>query len=669
MGSTLLSIGRFICGLIDSVVYVVISKMYDVFYDVANIFLYSEDIFEVIGQRIGLVLGIFMLFRLAISLVSYLISPDKLNDNSKGGGKMITNIILSLVLLVTVNIIFEQAYKVQNQIVQSRFIEKIFFGSKASAPNLDTAYVLYSSFITPDLNGCEDLFDPYMEMSDDCANSLSAIKNNDVTNLIKNDILKNYKLNKLLSNYDALNYKNAGVYVFDYLPILSTVAGVAVVLVLISFSMDLATRAVKLLFLQIIAPIPIIANIDPGKGSEVFKKWYKECFSTYLSLFIRIIAINFAVFMITLIKTEFHNIFRGKSALITALLVIGCLMFAKQVPKLIEDLLGIKMDGMALKPLKKFQEQALFGKQIGAVAGGVAGGLTAGSLATGAGILTGQGIHRNTFSTAFKSGMKGEKFTNNLKSSYTTARTRHTQLQEMHADGVKRKDIIKENIRGTFGIESNSTKVQRLANQAKSIQSSYDAIKGQMTSCDSNDANVVTHNGVTYNRSAKTISKELDELKKTSVDKQSFRRQAIAAASAAAGFGGMTPAQKESLIQAQMDSMYDAAVTAQKQKIADTEKELEGRINAAVAGIKNGTFGTGVASADKVILEQTTAINRLKEKSNELGLSLDSEYEIITAADDDVVNIMKQGKGVSAQVASGKLQDMADVGKYTNQKK
>lgn len=431
MGSTLLSIGRFICGLIDSVVYVVISKMYDVFYDVANIFLYSEDIFEVIGQRIGLVLGIFMLFRLAISLVSYLISPDKLNDNSKGGGKMITNIILSLVLLVTVNIIFEQAYKVQNQIVQSRFIEKIFFGSKASAPNLDTAYVLYSSFITPDLNGCEDLFDPYMEMSDDCANSLSAIKNNDVTNLIKNDILKNYKLNKLLSNYDALNYKNAGVYVFDYLPILSTVAGVAVVLVLISFSMDLATRAVKLLFLQIIAPIPIIANIDPGKGSEVFKKWYKECFSTYLSLFIRIIAINFAVFMITLIKTEFHNIFRGKSALITALLVIGCLMFAKQVPKLIEDLLGIKMDGMALKPLKKFQEQALFGKQISGVTTGAVAGTASGLRAAGANAIVSPGAggrilgagagFASAFSKGLAGGFKGEKFGKNFTNSYNIA--------------------------------------------------------------------------------------------------------------------------------------------------------------------------------------------------------------------------------------------------------
>ena len=431
MGSTLLSIGRFICGLIDSVVYVVISKMYDVFYDVANIFLYSEDIFEVIGQRIGLVLGIFMLFRLAISLVSYLISPDKLNDNSKGGGKMITNIILSLVLLVTVNIIFEQAYKVQNQIVQSRFIEKIFFGSKASAPNLDTAYVLYSSFITPDLNGCEDLFDPYMEMSDDCANSLSAIKNNDVTNLIKNDILKNYKLNKLLSNYDALNYKNAGVYVFDYLPILSTVAGVAVVLVLISFSMDLATRAVKLLFLQIIAPIPIIANIDPGKGSEVFKKWYKECFSTYLSLFIRIIAINFAVFMITLIKTEFHNIFRGKSALITALLVIGCLMFAKQVPKLIEDLLGIKIDGMALKPLKKFQEQALFGKQISGVTTGAVAGTASGLRAAGANAIVSPGAggrilgagagFASAFSKGLAGGFKGEKFGKNFTNSYNIA--------------------------------------------------------------------------------------------------------------------------------------------------------------------------------------------------------------------------------------------------------
>ena len=143
MGQTLISIARFLCGLIDSIVYVVISKIYNLFVDLSSLILYSQNILDTLGQRIGLILGIFMLFRLAISLITYIITPDKINDKSKGGAKIITNIIVSLVLLATINIIFKEAYIVQNKIIESKFIEKIFFGNKATTPNIDMGYILY----------------------------------------------------------------------------------------------------------------------------------------------------------------------------------------------------------------------------------------------------------------------------------------------------------------------------------------------------------------------------------------------------------------------------------------------------------------------------------------------------------------------------------------------
>lgn len=59
-------------------------------------------------------------------------------------------------------------------------------------------------------------------------------------------------------------------------------------------------------------------------------------------------------------------------------------MFAKQLPKLIEEIFGIKSDGMLLHPLKKFQEQALFGKNITSL--GAAG--LAGTAATGANMIS-----------------------------------------------------------------------------------------------------------------------------------------------------------------------------------------------------------------------------------------------------------------------------------------
>lgn len=405
MGDTLLSMLRFVCGLIDSVVYILISKLYDLFIDTSNIILYSQDAMDAIGKRIGLILGIFMLFRLAISLMSYLIAPDTISDKAKGGSKLVKNIIISLILLVTINPIFEQAYKIQIKLVESKFVEKIFFGPQASIPEVDIAYSLYSSFLTPSPEECKELLDPYVGLNTSCSNIISAISNHKIIDTFKY-VIDNHRLNTILANYDVINYKVNGNYFFDYFMIVSTIAGVVVSLMLITFCMDVATRAIKLLFLQIIAPIPIIANVDPSKGSDIFKKWYKECLTTYISVFIRLIAINFAVFMMTLIQSEFHDVFASRGPLMTVLIIIGCLMFAKQVPKLIENITGLKSEGFTLNPIKKFQEQALFGKNITGFAAGTAGGLIGGFTGAGMGsVITGGlggAIHGKGFTETWK---------------------------------------------------------------------------------------------------------------------------------------------------------------------------------------------------------------------------------------------------------------------------
>lgn len=379
MGEYLVGFARLICGLIDFVAYKVLSSLYNLFTEISQLSLYSEDIMQTLNQRIFLILGIFMLFRVAISLINYLISPDKINDSAKGGKKLITNIIVSLVLLSTVNIIFKEAYIVQQKLIETRIIEKIFFGAKGNNNNnISMGYILYYAFIEPNdkvVKGCETLFDEFAPMTDEC--SISLRNANLSTSLTKgiNTITQNHDFSNVLHTYDLLNYKSNGEYFFKYTPIISTAAAVIVILMMLSFTIDLAIRIVKLLFLQIISPIPIVSNMDPGKGAEIFKNWYKQCINTYISVFLRITAVNFAIFMIILIKTNFANIFTGKSTFLTILLIIGCLMFAKQVPKLIEEIFGIKSDGMLLNPLKKFNENA--GLASVALAGGAALGANA----------------------------------------------------------------------------------------------------------------------------------------------------------------------------------------------------------------------------------------------------------------------------------------------------
>ena len=88
------------------------------------------------------------------------------------------------------------------------------------------------------------------------------------------------------------------VFVFSYMYVVATAAGAFLCYILLLFCFDIAIRSVKLGFLQLIAPIPLISKIDPKKGDEVFSKWVKECTSTYALLFIRLLAIYFAIYMI-----------------------------------------------------------------------------------------------------------------------------------------------------------------------------------------------------------------------------------------------------------------------------------------------------------------------------------------------------------------------------------
>ena len=62
--------------------------------------------------------AVFMAFRIAISLLTYLIDPDKMEDKSVGGIKLISKIAISLILLLTMNsFIFPLFNKVQEALL------------------------------------------------------------------------------------------------------------------------------------------------------------------------------------------------------------------------------------------------------------------------------------------------------------------------------------------------------------------------------------------------------------------------------------------------------------------------------------------------------------------------------------------------------------------------
>ena len=109
---------------------------------------------------------------------------------------------------------------------------------------------------------------------------------------------------RTFSSFSALvSWRLDGHFAFKYYPVISALAGGYVAFLLLTFCVDIALRIIKLIFLQMLAPISIISYIDPKEKSSDSKlgRWAKECATTYLSLFLRLATIFLAMLLVQMI--------------------------------------------------------------------------------------------------------------------------------------------------------------------------------------------------------------------------------------------------------------------------------------------------------------------------------------------------------------------------------
>lgn len=676
------SILRFLFAWIDGIVAKVITLVYGLLMDLANLTLYSENIVKVIGQRIGILLGIFMLFRLSVSLINYMISPDKFSDSKQGGGALVKNVIISLALLATVNIIFETAYSVQQKVVSSQIIEKIFFG-ETSQTKMDIGYYLYTGFFTPNpevIPECNEMWNPTFDLANSqCNLDLGAVVETNALNSI-HDARNNLDMSKIFSNYDVVMANKDGAFkgqmVFNYTPIVSTAAGIVTLLIMISFSMELAKRAIKLLFLQIVAPVPIIFNMDTGKGKDVFQKWYKQCFNTYISVFIRLLAIDFAVFIIVLLKGEFSSIFQDKLG-VNIFIIIGCLLFAKEVPKLIEDMMGIKLDGMSLRPIKKFQEQALFGKQITSLgAAGLAGGAamganllkrtpdilkngwmtaealggvvaprssgrsrwentklalkSAGGSLYGIGSIAAGGISATSRGTL--GAIKGEKFGQVYNNAYKGAIDARNSRQDRRDDNVGWTEMMGSKITHKLGGSTLNDIAKSANDNLKKLNSNYSSMMAAAEGAD--DSHVLqginSLAGQTF-KGMKGLAKFEEELKKASIN--------------ITDFSDITDANGNVIT---ANDQYLEALAEQRRRLDDIDQMKKNRID-EIAMSQFGTSGADAAT-EKAIKEGYAQIQTLIDEINTATRKIDPDIMMLSKSDNPSKTNGK-AKGVTSQLS------------------
>lgn len=375
---------------IDTLIYFFVAQAYEVFMLVANAKLFDSNntVIDRITTNIYTVLGVAMLFVFAYNILNLIINPDKLSDRSDNSVLgIIKNLVISLIIIALLPQIFNYTYKFQNRVLQSGVLSSIILGG-TSADNGEAditnagrniAINLFGSFYYP----IDSEEKPYTY--GDCASDKAgkpSICDDYVTamdNAVNNGSIWAFTENKTLAK--ALDDGD-----IKYLWLISAAAGVFAAYLFISFAIDVGVRVVKLGVLQVIAPIPVIMRITKPKGG-IYDKWFKEITKTFLMVFERLIIIYFAIATISIFCGE-HGLFANlpdnapstdilTRLLAKVILILGTLSFAKEAPKMLEDLFGMKIGEINIK--KKLDENTYAKKLVGA-------GATAGLGAVGGAI-------------------------------------------------------------------------------------------------------------------------------------------------------------------------------------------------------------------------------------------------------------------------------------------
>lgn len=372
-------------------IYRLIKSFYLIFYNIANTRFLEDDTIQQLSANIYVLVSVVMLFAFSVTILSAIVNPDLLNDSKKGVAAAFKRAIIGLALMVVIPFAFDEIYAVQKNIMDNSLIEKIIVGAdfrcdqneegncttggnsttggnggQVIAGNLISS-VLYP--VTDNVQISENISEKYEKMITTDIRYIGAVaKHINVTT--EGD-------NAYRSDFDDDDYA------FNWDGLVAIIAGGATCYILLLFAIDMAIRVFKLAFLELTAPISIVAYM--ASGDKILKSWGQEVLKTFLDVFVRIAAIAFYLFLIKNLSTYMAK-FEGAewSFILKVLLIVGMLIFVKQIPDLINN---IFKTSLSLKG-GRLGEMAVVGKQAQAAWGAVKQAAKLGAGAVGLGLAS-----------------------------------------------------------------------------------------------------------------------------------------------------------------------------------------------------------------------------------------------------------------------------------------
>ena len=328
---------------LDKAVYGLISFLYNLFHNIASVRLLNSTMLDGFKKRVYLIIAVVSLFIIIYSLLQIIVNPDKGASGEYSAAKVVFNLVKSTILILIVPTLFSFAFRFQASVMKKNFIVRLVTGRYTEAEDAGSQFTVpvFEGFFYLNSNG---------EANEDAV---------ELFNRAEKESLRNGDIDAFGNFFHNNDYSEGGTVYDDendqtvtYKFPLSTIAGCFVAYVLLIYCFDIAVRSVKLAFLEVVSPFPILISIIP-KQDKIFNNWLKNTFKTYFELFLRIFVLSLGVYLISLLPNMLDTInVQGNMRFMTkTFIILGIVMFIRKAPKLISDIFGIDMKNanMSLK--------------------------------------------------------------------------------------------------------------------------------------------------------------------------------------------------------------------------------------------------------------------------------------------------------------------------------
>lgn len=371
---------------VDGIVYSLVAYSYKLFELMTRVNLSSLLYwFNDITDRFNSLIIVVVMFVIGYALINYLIDPNKMINSEMSGVSLLKRIAFTAILLISYQTAFELLHESTFLVIgapqnyEYHYLKDWFGVTNDGDPGL------LSNVIFGKSTEQEEKSDFGTVLAIKAINTFLHNRkgvSSSTLNKVYNRAMKGSEFNLLGLTAVALAFEisfidDEGKVVYQF-PILSTAVGIYLIYTLVKITLAIGVRAFKLALLEFLAPIAIVSIIIGGFKANIWTKWYKLVLKTFTDVFLRIGSVYIVVAFISSISsnTEITGANMAATAsnmtftdgLLMIILIIAGFKFAKELPKIIDEIFGSHLAEANKKGFKDFLSST-----VGGIAGGVAG--------------------------------------------------------------------------------------------------------------------------------------------------------------------------------------------------------------------------------------------------------------------------------------------------------